>query len=356
MIGYLDCVSRGKHDIRSLVEHMIDIRTKFEIQKSRALATGRRMNKEELLAKRKGFQLARRSKELSVQLGLVSMNDTAVLTEKGLLVLRNGLDDEATRRFLITRFLMTYPVFRDVLFAIRNTPEGKIALPLRRGKDFFTKSARKYGINSDQWNYELARDIGTQLELLNWSAETSDNVRTHVVYLITRLVRLSEVRSRNRSSSGDAFTQVCIKQLSQGVNLNRKLSADDVVQRARLSGYIDIPQDRDIILMKNVDFLAKDFEQAIWEEYLGITDSRPMHPVFYSKLRDRVCERLRISDRVFDHAIMTMLNQPTSSATRVYAGGGALPELGRSLMRKYLPPRTGTDEYVTYLKLDRLDT
>jgi hypothetical protein len=283
------------------------------------------------------------------------MNGKAVLTEKGVHVLRNGLDDTTSRRILITRFLMIYPVFREVLFAIRNTKEGKVALPLQRGKDFFTKAAIKHGIKSDQWNYELARDIGTQLELLNWRAETSGNIRTHVVYLITKLVRLSELQNRNPSRSDDLFTKLCIKQFSEEVNLDRKLTEHDIVQRASLSGYVDISNGRDVILTKNFDFVARDFEQGIWEEYLQITDSRPMHPVFYSKLRDKVCEKLRMSDRVFDQAIMAMLNRPATSTTRVYAGGGALPELGRSLMRKYLPPRTGTDEYVTYLKLDRLD-
>jgi hypothetical protein len=86
-----------------------------------------------------------------------------------------------------------------------------------------------------------------------------------------------------------------------------------------------------------------------------MTDYKSQYPVYYSELRDNVCERLRISDSLFDNIIKRMINKPFEYRVRVYPGGGPMPlRRGLSSMLKALPPKTGSDEYITFLKASKL--
>jgi len=351
-LAYLKCVNESRFGMDSLLSAMVGVRAKFEREKLRALGKGRRIDEERLVKRRKGLQLVRRSQQICTQLGLVSiLKGRPSLTVDGRYVVEHGFEDATTRAILVRKFFQTYRVFRGTLLAIRDRVEGKVLLPLARSRDIFIKAANRCGIRSDQWNFELIRDLSTELELLNWKPEASQDMRMHTVYLITRIVKLSELSESHRSKHREGFGQSCIEQFKG--ELGTSIATSKLRETAVAHGYLDVQFKNDIIFLKNFQPTQEEIEEALWHQYLRMTDCRAMRPAFYSALRELVCERLRMSDRRFDDYLRHMISQPGKYETKVYAGGGAVPHFSGPLMRKYLPAKTGTDEYVTYVKLDR---
>jgi len=352
--AYLRCINENRRDMNSLLRAMVDVRATFEEEKLKALGKGGRIDKERLVEGRKGLQLVRRSQQICTQLGLVSMlSGMASLTEEGRHVVERGLQDIDARAVLVRKFFQTYRVCRDIFFAIRSHVEGKVFLPLARSKKTFVKTASRCGITSDQWNFELVRDLSTELELLNWRPEASHGMRMHVVYLITNIVKLSELSRGLRSADRKGFAQTCVERFKRDLELDSAIPDPELRKRAEEHNYLDIVLKDDVIFLKSIEPTQDEVEDSLWREYLRMTDYRAMRPAFYSELRELVCEKVRISNRRFDDYLKPMISQPSKYETKVYAGGGALPYSPGVVMRKYLPPKTGTDEYITYIKLDR---
>lgn len=237
------------------------------------------------------------------------------------------------------------------MLAIRDA-DGSIILPTVRGKEIFQKEARRYGITCDQWDYEIVRDLATQLEVVNWRIDLQGTERNHKVYLICEVVTWSDLTHERRSAKPESFKYRCIEHFKE--NLKHSSSKGDVSDCAVSQGYVVASRLRNPIFLKSLTMHQNEFDDAIWQDYLGLTEQSAMRPIFFSDLREEVCERLLMSNVGFDIQVLRMINSPGRYRTKVYAGGGALPHLpGKDMLRKDLPPKTGTDEYMTYLKLDR---
>jgi hypothetical protein len=355
LLAFLDCVNNGKYDSRSLLNSMIEERTKFEQEKLRALGKGRTFDKQDLLKRGKGRDLAHSVQQLANQLELAKQttNGKLVLSEQGSVLLKSGLGNEDTRYRLVVSMLERYPAFRQVLLAIRNN-DGKVSLPTARGKELFENEARKYGIICDQWDYEIVRDIATQLELVNWMKDLKSVERKHTVYLICEVVTWSDITHARAVTKGKSFKDMCIQHFKANLRSHLSSPKEEILAAATSRGYIVTRRVRNPLLLKPLATNEDGFDEALWSEYLKLTKQSPMRPIFFSALRERVCERLLMSNMAFDIQVIRMINMPSTYRTKVYPGGGALPHLpGIDMLRKDLPPKTGTDEYITYLKLDR---
>jgi len=355
LLTFLRCVERGTYDSQSLRNAMIEERTKFQQEKMRALKKGRTFDKMELLQRGKGRDLANSSQQLALHLGLVKQDGhrKLSLSEDGRLTLEDGLENESRKRQLITNLLQTYSPFREVLQAIRNS-NGAIVLPMERGNRIFQKAASKYGITCTQWDYEMTRDLSTQLELLNWKREIHGDERKHKVYLICEIVTLSDLR-RMIPRKIVSFRDRCVKRFATELRLrSRSLPKEDILSCAISKGYLVVSQLKDPMFVKKTEPDEREFDETLWSEYLAMTGQRAMRPVFFSELRERVCERLLISSVQFDRVIGRMISTRDRYRSKVYAGGGAVPRVpGVDMLRRDLPAKTGTDEYITYLKLER---
>jgi len=359
LLTFLRCVYDGRYDSESLLNSMIEERTKLQQEKLRALGKGRTFDKQELLRKGKGRDLAYSAQQLALQLGLIEQTSCGklVLLQQGRLILKSGLENEHTRDQLVARLLEKYPSFRQVLLAIRNT-DGSITLPMARGKKIFEEAASRYGIGCDQWDYEIVRDIATQLELVNWRRVVQGAERKHKVYLICAIVTCSDLKSRRTSlSKRMSFRDRCIRDFKTDLKLRSTSVSKRLVLTSAISqGYLVLSRLKSPIFLKRLKTDDNEFDETIWREYLRLTKQSAMLPVFFSALRERVCEKLLMSGVGFDIQVMRMINYPSRYRTKIYAGGGALPHLpGIDMLRKDLPPKTGTGEYMTHLKLDRTE-
>jgi hypothetical protein len=355
LLTFLRCVERGTYDSQSLRNAMIEERTKFEQEKMRALKKGRTFDKMELLQRGKGRDLANSSQQLALQLGLVKQDGhrKLSLSEDGRLTLEEGLENESRKQQLITNLLQTYSPFREVLQAIRNN-NGAIVLPMERGKKIFQKAASKYGITCTQWDYEMVRDLTAQLELINWKREIHGDERKHKVYLICEIATLSDLR-RMIPRKIMSFRDRCAKRFAAELRLRSRSLPEDILSCAISKGYLVVSQLKDPMFVKKIGVDEREFDETLWSEYLAITEQRAMRPVFFSELRERVCERLLISNVQFDRVIGRMISIRDRYRSKVYAGGGAVPRLpGVGMLRRDLPLKTGADEYITYVKLDRV--
>jgi len=354
LLAFLRCVNLGIDDPDSVRTVMIEERTKFQQEKMRALKRGRTFDKAELLKRGKGKDLANSSQQLALQLELVKeeRGGSLSLLEGGRRLLEEGL--EGRRDQLVVNLLLKYVAFADVLLAIRNS-NGAVVLSMERGKNIFRKDASKCGITSSQWDYEMVRDLATQLGLLNWKREFQGDERKHKVYLICEILTQSDL-ARATPSRIVSFRDRCVKHFRAELDLRSPLSQkQDIVSRAISKGYLVVPRPKEPIFLKRIEISESDFDEVLWNEYLVMTGQRAMRPVFFSELREKVCERLMINNARFDRIITQMINARDRYRSQVYAGGGALPRLpGVDMLRRDLPPKTGTDEYMTYLKLDRI--
>jgi len=125
-----------------------------------------------------------------------------------------------------------------------------------------------------------------------------------------------------------------------------------VSQRVRERGYFLIEIPGDPILIRHNVVADKRFEEAVWPEYLKMTDRVPREPVYYCQLRDHVCETLRIQDHVFDRMIDKMIAQPGLFSVKVSPGEGSLP-MRRTVSRKHIPPKLFSDSYMVYLRMEK---
>jgi hypothetical protein len=125
-----------------------------------------------------------------------------------------------------------------------------------------------------------------------------------------------------------------------------------ISQTALARGYLFAEVEGDAVLIGEKVVDEKRLEEVIWREYLRMTGRVPREPVYYCKLRDRVCETLQIQDQVFDRIVGKMITRPSLFSTRVTPGEGSLP-MQTTTSRKQIPPRLLSASYVVYLKMEK---
>jgi hypothetical protein len=262
---------------------------------------------------------------------------------------------------LIKRLLATYSSFWEVLFKIRATALGKIYASHDREKARFAKSIERYHFNiSSQWTFEVARDLATQLGILNWRMLSQHELEQdpmlggtgYVVYLVSTVTKLSELQNANLEQLSKGFEAFCIRSSYEQI-MERGDNNQEIFQKAEVAGYLIIDYQSDRLFLKALKVDDKKLEDALWREYLKLSGHVPREPVYYSILRDRVCEILQISDELFDSMVQKMLRNPRGYEVKVTAGSGTVP-LEIVTSRKHIPPKLASDIYIVYLLIEKL--
>jgi hypothetical protein len=276
------------------------------------------------------------------------------------ILLEKSPSSKIFRTTLLKRLLMTYSSFWDVLFKIRATPEGKIYASRDRGYKRFKKSVERYGIDVTQWTFEVARDLASQLGILNWRVLDEEEVELdpllgksgYVIYLVATIAKMSELKNVGTTSPSAGFAEACIKSCYEDLKWKSCQDQEAVLERADAKGYWAIDLIGDYLFIKFFEVDDKIFETVLWREYLKLTDRVPREPVYYSRLRDKVCEVLCISDESFDNMVQKMLREPDRFEAKVSPGGGTLP-LELTASRKHIPPKLASGDYIVYLQMEK---
>jgi len=353
---FLSIIADKGYDYETLREAIFNQRLRFEKEKFKAIGRGYRLKKV------KSKHLVKNCRQLSIQTGFLRKADGDLfLSEDSKMFVELGIGNPKTKSMLLDKLLNTYIPFREALFCLRNQANGEILLPLRKEKGLFKSFAEKFQLGMNPVQFEVVRNLLTQFEVLNWR-ERRNGDRMQLVYLIVVVLKLSELlESLNETSKLASFTNFSVKQFIKEIAGEEKPSIEEmtkeqILEEARRKGYITIPL-RDIgdfLFMKNLEADKGKLEEILWNEYLKLSDYKSMYPVYYSQLRDNVCQQLRISDKTLDNLIRRMINKPDEFEIKLHAGGGPLPpRRDLSSMLKALPPKTGSDEYITFIKANR---
>lgn len=350
---FLNAIDKEGYNRQAIRKAIFDERVKFEREKFKATGRGYRLKTV------KSERLVRNCYSLSRQIGLLQRTDNHVLlSEESKQFLSNDFTHPKAKSLLLGKLLKTYIPFNEVLFCIRNQAKGEFLLPLGKETSPFKSLAEGYRLKVDKIQFQVVRDLLTQLGVLNWR-EKKDGARMQKVYLIVVLLKLSEVMDLDSQASklidieNLQIDQFVREVTEEGRFSLEKMPSIDILKKAEKKGYIVIKlhENADYLFIKDVDVSTVDFEEVLWKEYLKMSDYKSSYPVYYSELRDNVCERLRTSDKAFDSFVKRMINKPHEFTVKLHPGGGPMPpRRGLSSMLKALPPKTGSDEYITFLK------
>ena len=182
------------------------------------------------------------------------------------------------------------------------------------------------------------------------------------VYLVAIVLKFSElIKPTNEIFKLSSFTTLSVSQFIRDVAKGEKASIEkmakkQILREAKSKGYVIIPMQEpdDFLFIKNFTVDSGRLEEILWNEYLKLSDYKSGYPVYYSQIRDNVCQQLRMSDKTFDDLIRRMINKPYEFEVRLHAGGGPMPpRRDLSSMLKALPPKTGSDEYITFIKASK---
>ena len=358
LIAFLRGLNAG--GLREAEEAIRSARLEFEREKDKAVGLGRKLDEKKLRLQSLLTECARLCKELGLTHRL---NDELCIKSEDdevKILLEKSPSSKIFRITLLKRLLMTYSSFWDVLFKIRATPKGKIYASHDRGYQRFKKSVERYGIDVTQWTFEVARDLASQLGLLNWRMLDDEEVRLkpllgktgYVIYLVATGAKMSELKNVGITSPSTGFAEVCIKSCYEDLRWNGSHDEKVVLNRADAKGYWAIDLKDDYLFIKFFEVDYESFERVLWREYLKLTDRIPREPVYYSRLRDKVCEALRVSDESFDLMVGKMLREPSRFEVKVSPGGGTLP-LQRTTSRKHIPPKLASGDYIVYLQMEK---
>ena len=339
--------------IEEAEKFVFEAKLKFERDKAEAMGRGKKIEKV------KSKYLSQECQKMGEHLDLLKREDHNLVLnkeDKDIKILLEGDSKKRSyRHILLKRFLLTYEPFNHLLFQARECENGKIYATLDRGESIFRKSVKPYKIGISQWNFEIARDLGSQLGVLNWRALNEEEMKLYpdlgkkgmVVYLVTNVIKLSELQKIREGVN--SFYQSCIRNCAEelGIDPNSPLATKEILERAHAKNYLITPFQDDWILIKELAPDTSSFERVLWNEYIAIAYDAGT-PVYYTELRDAVCEKLRISDMTFDDFIAKMINNPSRYNLNVFPGEGVLP-LSVSDKRKNLPPRVRYGIFAVYL-------
>jgi hypothetical protein len=313
---------------------------RLEVEKAKALGRQRpRM--------RKGVYTLKECLRLASDLGLVDRFQR--LTPRAAQVLESG----RRRSFLLKQMWQVYPRFRQVVLTVRNSE--RLHLPLYNWDAFRQEGGNLYGLDFDRLNFEIVRDLTTQLGLVNWHP-TEDKPKRQIVYPVGLVATFREIISlAGLHVEQETFAQQCRHQAALDLNLlvvqNDCYEAQAHVPFENPS-YMILQTDSDYVFFRGHDVSSEEFEQVLWKEYLSLSSMRPRFPVLYPSLRNRVCAVLRISDQVFDHHLLSLIQRPRR--LDIYPSGGVLNYAANlAHLVKFLPPKTSQGNFIVYLKIDR---
>lgn len=272
---------------------------------------------------------------------------------------------DTIRTMLITRLWEVYPRFGQTILAILRQQDGKVELPMRSAAGSFRDRIRqKYRLDCDVVTFNMIRELGTQLELLNWYVIEAEGERLQRVYVISCVATLGSFdKLAGQPPRTDSPLAACRHEIGleigalsidEGVYRPYTLPTAATVSAAKTKGYLVIKSHGDYVFIKRLRQVdVEELEQALWETYLEKVGYRPRFPILYPELRNEVCHRLRLPDRTFDRVVLGLIERPRR--LRIYPSGGILDYASNlAHLHKYLPPRTSHGQFMIYLNIDRV--
>ena len=313
LLDFLRVVERGYN--REIVEQGLAERKKaFELEKYRALGRGRPFMKSLIKTK----DLSRDCLSLSVRVGFVEGKDKPTLTDAGISFLT--LDIAGQRRVFAQSLLDAYLHFPHILVTLSRAPRSEVIVPMKKNNRAFVEEARRFGLRVNQTDFDVLRDLGSQLELTNWHPAKTDKGRYEKVYLTCTLLSREQVESLK--ASADKFNEPLKFRYNTEEHWAQPISVEYEI-----------------------------FKKTLWRKYLETTRYVPRRPVFYSALREKICYQLRISDQIFDTYTKEIMKFDDDYI--LVGAGGTLPfQRDSASLIKSLPPKTERGEYIVYLKMD----
>jgi hypothetical protein len=278
----------------------------------------------------KGQHLTEQCLEMGRQLGLLAVvGDRVTLMPLGLDVMRS-MGTPLEQQIFFGRLWSTYPQFRSVLLITCNDARTMV-LPLQRSLELFASAAVLQGLFVDQMSFELVRDLGTNLRILNWRTKFGDRGGEQTVYAVQTCVSCEGQGGPSREAEA-----VSIKFRAEWLRSSYRPPSLDGTLYEYVENKMDIPP----------------FEQQLWSSYLDLAKDIPLFPVLYSQLRDNVCEAGRISDATFDRLLASLMRNPRR--LDIYPSSGVMPYSARAAVSyKQIPARMDSGDFMTFLKLTR---
>jgi hypothetical protein len=329
-------VQFDEEQARKAVQRQINL---IEVEKAKALGRKRPRMREGTSTLQECLKLAR-------HLGLIDRFKR--LTDDA----KRALDAGDGRPLLVGRMWQTYPRFRQVSLAVRDAEQ--LDLPFyTRGKAFRREASSRYGFDFDRLTLETIRNLASQLELVNWYPTEQ---RQQIIYPVASIATSAEILSlAGLTVQLETYTRRCLHQTALDLNLlavrGDLYEVQASVQR-RKGGYLIFQTGLDQVFVRDHDISLEDFEQVLWQEYLGLSSMRPRYPVLYPNLRNKVCASLRICDRLFDFHLLSLIRDPLR--LNIYPSGGVLNYAANlAHLGKFLPPKTAQGNFIIYLKMDR---
>jgi hypothetical protein len=265
---------------------------------------------------------------------------------------------------LTDRFWSVYPKFGRAIVSICSQVDGTMDLPLPNDNSFKDALFTKYGQEIDALSFKIIREIGTELELINWHLIGQGDDRLQRVFSICCISSNADPAANlGENGASDLFPTECMEKmgLQRGFIKESRLGTPDT--KTLFESAKDDGNTPTLILIEKIEkkiqlrrypcFSIDKFEEVMWKKYLELVNYRQLFPALYPELRDNVCYEMRISDSVFDGAIKGLINNPIR--VRVYPSGGTLDYSRRfAQLHKYLPPQTIGGKYITFIKIKRV--
>lgn len=312
----------------------------FEQRKARALRRQRPRISE-------GTRTFAECLEMAMQLDLIGAN----VRPKRKMALVLDPDPAVRRRTLLESIWQVYPRFSQVVLAVRDA--GSLKLPFYNWDEYRRSGGDLFGLNMDRKSFEIVRDFGTQLGLLNWyPPEDGWQIVYPAACVATQMEVFWASAERDHSDSmGHQCKRIIALEIDRSPVAQNRCSDATASEIAFHDGLVLYTTDG-CVFVKDHDVIPEHFERSVWREYLALADMISMAPVLYPTLRNQVCASLRISDQTFDRHLVSLIKQPQrlnvhpSDGTLSYAAN--LAHIG-----KFLPPQTSEGNFIVYLKMER---
>lgn len=215
-------------------------------------------------------------------------------------------------RILAEAYSVAYPHLGVVVSALSHSQGFKATL-LLDDSEGFRGEANVLGFDMSLMVFTVVRDTAVALGLFNWRMEVESRSRRQTMYLCCDLSRETPFSYLVRIKTKEGWLYALERPVDRGV-------------------------------MRDV----------LWREYLALAEGVPGSPVFWTVVRDRVCESLRIRDDQFDAEIMRMSEESDDELRVVWSEGNPAFQLEYTSTLKSLPPKNEWGNYMLYLKVARI--
>lgn len=310
----------------------------FEQRKARALRRQRPRTSE-------GTRTFTECLQMAMQLELIDVN----MRPKSKMAL--VLDPAKRRRTLLESIWQVFPRFSQVILAVRDA--GSLKLPFYNWDEYRKSGGKLFGLDMDRKSFEIVRDFGTQLGLLNWyPPEDGWQIVYSAACVATQFELLLAPTERDHfGTMGHHCQHIIALEIDRSLVDQDRCPNETASEIAFQNGLV-LNTTPGCVFVKDHDVTSEHFERSVWREYLELADMISMAPVLYPTLRNQVCASLGISDSTFDRRLVYLIRQPQrlnvhpSDGTLSYAAN--LAHIG-----KFLPPQTSEGNFIVYLKMER---